>query len=50
MKKSIYDFENYCAACDNFPGNPNAFKVCPFKDIVKSTTKWKELKCKDFWD
>lgn len=48
--KNIFEFEDYCSACDNYHGNPCAFKECPFKDTVTPETKWKEIGCSDFWD
>ena len=38
-------FENYCGACDNFM-TPD----CPFAQIVRENTKWKNIGCKSFWD
>ena len=38
-------FENFCGACDNFM-TPD----CPFAQIVKENTKWKNIGCKSFWD
>lgn len=48
--KNMFEFEDYCSACDNYPGNPCAFKECPFKNTVTPETKWKEIGCSDFWD
>ena len=38
-------FENFCGACDNFM-TPD----CPFAQIVRENTKWKNIGCKSFWD
>lgn len=48
--KNIFEFEDYCRVCVNYPGKPYAFKECPFKDTVTQETKWKEIGCSDFWD
>lgn len=48
--EDLYDIENHCGACDNYPGSKLDFKECPFKDIVTPETEWKKLGCKNFWD
>lgn len=49
----LYEFENYCGSCDNFPYNEHpeeAIMLCPFRNIVTANTNWKSLGCKYFWN
>lgn len=45
-KDNIFYWENFCCACDHFE-NPDE---CKFFGKVFKNTKWKEIKCDDFWD
>lgn len=56
LDRNIYDWENYCGACDNFPGDefhePSSFifHECPQKGKVTADTCWKNFNCPYFWD
>ena len=50
VKYANGDFENYCSACDNYPGKDMNEIQCPFKDKVTPDTEWKKLGCQYFWD
>lgn len=51
-----WEWENYCGACDNFPGDkfhePSQFifHECPRKGRVTVNTCWKNFNCPYFWD
>lgn len=51
-----YEWENYCGACDNFPGDglnePSKFifNECPRKGQITANTCWKNFNCPNFWD
>lgn len=38
-------FKNFCGACSFFQTLD-----CPFMSFVKSSTKYKDIGCKSFWD
>lgn len=56
IDRDPFEFENYCGACDNFPGDefhePSPFKFheCPRKGKINADTCWKHFNCPYFFD
>ena len=56
LDRDPWDWENYCGACDNFPGDefhepsPFIFHECPRKSKVTVDTYCKHFSCPYFWD
>lgn len=56
LDKDTWDWENYCGACDNFPGDefhePSrfVFHECPRNGKITVDTCWKHFNCPYFED